>query len=74
MPKLYCQTEPSHTWHTARKLLQRLEQKGILKYVHRPKVKVDVKAHYTLRVESEKGETEGGLAKPPKDEISNPEH
>ena len=39
-----------HTWHTARKLLQKLEQKGILAYVRRKGTERDVKAHYILRV------------------------
>jgi DNA-binding MarR family transcriptional regulator len=52
-----------HNWGTSRKLLKRLEQKGILKYVHRQGVKVDVQAHYVLRVEGEDASSKKGQKK-----------
>ena len=39
-----------HTWHTAKRVLDKLTRQGILEYVHRPKVKVDRKAYYVLRI------------------------
>jgi len=35
-------------WHSAKKLLQRLVDKGLLKHVHSPTVVRDVRAHYVL--------------------------
>ena len=44
-----------HNWHTAKKLLQGLVDKGVLDYVRRPGVAIDRKAYYRLRAPSSSG-------------------
>jgi len=44
------QRQTGHTWHTAKKILDRLAFRGILEYRRRPGVKVDRKAVYVLNL------------------------